>query len=98
MKPNSHAGQLAAPTSPIAPSPDAQVVVIGGGLAGCTAALALARAGRRVTLVESKSRLGGRVGSYTDQQTGQSIDYCQHVGMQCCMGLRRLIGWLDQET
>ncbi len=49
-----------------------EIVIVGGGLAGSTAALALARqAGAadryRITLVECKSRLGGRVGSYTDQ-------------------------------
>lgn len=69
-----------------------RTVVIGGGLAGCSAAWSLAQSGRRVTLVESKSRLGGRAGSYTDQETGQSIDYCQHVGMGCCA---QLIKWID---
>ncbi len=79
------------------------IVIVGGGLAGCTAALALARqadAGERyrITLVESKSRLGGRVGSYTDQASGLSVDYCQHVGMGCCTALKQLIEWLQQET
>lgn len=36
------------------------VVVVGGGLAGLSAALRLARAGRRVTLVERSHALGGR--------------------------------------
>lgn len=76
---------------------DNRVLVIGGGLAGASAAIALARVGVPVTLVETKNRLGGRVGSYTDQTTGQSIDYCQHVGMSCCTNLRRLIQWLGQE-
>jgi squalene-associated FAD-dependent desaturase len=74
-----------------------RVVIIGGGLAGCSAALALARIGVPVTLVETKSRLGGRAGSYTDQASGISIDYCQHVGMACCTNLRQLIQWLGQE-
>lgn len=69
-----------------------KLVVVGGGLAGCSAALALARSGHSVTLVESKSRLGGRASSYTDQETGLSIDYCQHVGMGCCS---HLIQWID---
>ena len=34
-------------------------VVVGGGLAGITAALALADAGVRVTLLEGRPRLGG---------------------------------------
>jgi squalene-associated FAD-dependent desaturase len=79
------------------PSPSSRkVIVIGGGLAGSSAALALARAGIPVTLVEAKSRLGGRAGSYTDQISGKTIDYCQHVGMGCCTNLKQLIGWLGQ--
>jgi hypothetical protein len=43
------------------PHPLASVVVIGGGVAGMTAAIELAKSGCRVTLVEADSRLGGRV-------------------------------------
>jgi phytoene dehydrogenase-like protein len=39
------------------------VVVIGGGVNGMAAALHLARAGRKVTLVEAASRLGGAMGT-----------------------------------
>ncbi len=39
------------------------VVVVGGGLAGLVVARRLARAGKRVTLLESKPALGGCVGS-----------------------------------
>jgi len=37
------------------------VVVIGGGIAGLTAAAELLKAGGRVTLLEAKARLGGRI-------------------------------------
>ena len=40
--------------------------VIGGGLAGLAAAVALAPRGFRVTVLESRQRLGGRAGSFTD--------------------------------
>lgn len=75
-------------------------IVIGGGLAGISAALALAKHGVRVTLIEARRRLGGRTGSFNVEhpQSGlpESVDYCQHVGMGCCTNLKQLIEWLDQ--
>ena len=59
----------------------------GGGLAGLAAAQALAGRGFRVTVVESRPRLGGRAGSFTDPASGQLVDACQHVGMGCCTNL-----------
>jgi squalene-associated FAD-dependent desaturase len=63
------------------------VLIIGGGLAGLATATALAPHGLRVTLVESKARLGGRAGSFQDPATGQLVDACQHVSMGCCTNL-----------
>ena len=40
---------------------DTDVAVVGGGLAGLTAACRLAASGQRVTLFEARSRLGGRM-------------------------------------
>ncbi len=40
---------------------DAEVIVIGGGMAGLAAARKLAAAGRRTTLIEARPRLGGRI-------------------------------------
>src|SRR6267378_4674810 len=64
-----------------------KVIVIGGGLAGLAAATALAPRGFEVTLLESRGRLGGRAGSFTDAASGQLIDTCQHVSMGCCTNL-----------
>ncbi len=61
-----------------------RVAVVGGGLAGMAAALALAENGCQVDLFEQKRRLGGRVGSFRDPKTGETVDQCMHVSMGCC--------------
>jgi squalene-associated FAD-dependent desaturase len=63
------------------------VVIIGGGLAGLATAVALAPRGYRISLLESRDRLGGRAGSFHDPHTGQLVDACQHVNMGCCTQL-----------
>jgi carotenoid phi-ring synthase / carotenoid chi-ring synthase len=47
-----------------APAGGRHVVVVGGGIAGLTAALGLAERGVRVTVLEREARLGGRVRSW----------------------------------
>ncbi|MGA3067759.1 MAG: FAD-dependent oxidoreductase, partial [Tepidisphaeraceae bacterium] len=64
-----------------------RVVVVGGGLAGMAAAVALESRGRRVTLLEARKTLGGRAGSFEDPQTGETLDNCQHVLLGCCTNL-----------
>lgn len=63
------------------------VLILGGGLAGLAAAVALAPRGFHVTLLESRNRLGGRASSFQDPQSHQLIDNCQHVSMGCCTNL-----------
>src|SRR5205823_2115870 len=60
------------------------VLVVGGGLAGLATAVVLAPRGVRVTVLESRARLGGRATSFADPATGQLVDACQHVTMGCC--------------
>jgi len=62
------------------------VIVIGGGLAGLSSAVALADAGFRVRLLEQKPFLGGRASSYA-LPTGEQVDNCQHVTLGCCTNL-----------
>jgi squalene-associated FAD-dependent desaturase len=64
------------------------VIVIGGGLAGLAASVALAQTGVSVTVLEARPRLGGRASSFEDSTTGELIDNCQHVAMGCCTNFR----------
>lgn len=66
-----------------------RAIVIGGGLAGLAAAVRLAERGIGATILESRQRLGGRAGSFTDPATGQLIDACQHATMGCCTEFAR---------
>jgi squalene-associated FAD-dependent desaturase len=63
--------------------------VIGGGLAGITAALDCAAAGARVTLVEVRRRLGGA--AYSFERDGLLLDNGQHVFLRCCLAYRALL-------
>jgi squalene-associated FAD-dependent desaturase len=62
------------------------VIVIGGGLAGLSSAVALAEAGHRVRLLEKRPHLGGRAASYV-LPGGEHVDNCQHVTLGCCTNL-----------
>ena len=68
----------------------ASVIVVGGGLAGLAATVALAQRGHSVTLLEARPRLGGRASSFTDPATGELVDACQHVSMGCCTAFHGL--------
>ena len=75
------------------------VTVVGGGVAGMSAACALAEAGLRVRLVERRGYLGGRASSYLHPGVGEVIDNCQHVLFGCCTNLQgfyRRIGVADR--
>ncbi|MCY3772423.1 MAG: hydroxysqualene dehydroxylase HpnE [Gemmatimonadetes bacterium] len=64
-----------------------QVIVIGGGLAGLAAAVALADAGLQVELYERRPILGGRASSFIHPSSGERVDNCQHVLLGCCVNL-----------
>ncbi len=55
------------------------VHVIGGGLAGLSAALGLAEAGRRVVVYEAGPACGGRARSYHDRHLGCRLDNGNHL-------------------
>jgi squalene-associated FAD-dependent desaturase len=76
-----------------------EVLIIGGGLAGLAAGVALAGAGRRVRLLEQKAYLGGRARSFTDPMTGCVVDNGQHLFMGCyhaTLGFLAEIGTLER--
>lgn len=68
----------------MSPNSRPSVGIVGGGLAGLSAAAWLAEKGYRVELFEAKRRLGGRAGSFVDPVTQGLVDNCQHVSMGCC--------------
>jgi squalene-associated FAD-dependent desaturase len=59
------------------------VIVIGAGFAGLSAAARLAGAGARVLVLEARSRLGGRATAFEDRDTGEIVDNGQHVLLGC---------------
>ena len=82
----------------------ADVLVVGGGLAGLTTALACADAGLSVTLLEARRRLGGRTASFrragwAPEIGSFDVDTGQHVFLRCCgayLGLLHRLGVTDQ--
>jgi len=75
------------------------VAIVGGGVAGMSAACALAEAGFKVHLIERRGYLGGRASSYLHPGVGEVVDNCQHVLFGCCtnlVGFYRRIGCFDK--
>lgn len=68
------------------------VHVIGAGLAGLSAAVALAEAGRTVTVLEAGPAAGGRCRSYFDRELGLRIDNGNHLLLS---GNRATFAYLD---
>jgi len=70
-------------------------LIIGGGIAGLTAASILSSKKIPVTLIESSPKLGGKTYSFMDEVSGEVIDNGQHIIMGCykeTLSFVRLIG------
>ncbi len=81
-------------------------IVVGGGVAGLAAAVALAGAGANVTLLERRPYIGGRAYSYAHPAIEETVD-SQHVVLGCCTnildlcqraGMADAIRWYDELT
>ena len=85
---------------------DGQVLVVGAGVAGLSAATALANDGRPVVVLERRPYVGGRAYSYAHPALEEVVD-SQHVLLGCCTnliefcdqaGLADKIRWYDKQT
>ena len=82
--------------TPATVNPD--VIVVGAGFAGLSAAVRLTRRGARVLVLEARARLGGRATAFPDRETGELVDNGQHILMGCyseTFAFLRDIGALD---
>jgi squalene-associated FAD-dependent desaturase len=85
---------------------DRDVIVVGAGVAGLSAASALAKDGAKVTVLERRPYVGGRAYSYPHPALEEVVD-SQHVLLGCCTnliefcdraGLADKIRWYDEQT
>lgn len=69
-------------------------IIIGGGVAGLSAAVRLSEQGAKVLLLEQKPHLGGRTYSFRDKRTGDVVDNGQHLMMGCYHETRRYLAFI----
>ena len=77
------------------------VLIVGAGFAGLSAAVRAARHGARVMVLEAKARLGGRATAFVERETGELVDNGQHVLLGCyteTFAFLREIGAVDRVT
>ncbi len=83
------------------------VIIIGGGFAGVSAAVQLANKNYKIALLEKRPFLGGRAYSFTEAKTKMTVDNGQHLMMGCyhetiklleILGTRHLLQLQNQLT
>ncbi|MBI4060778.1 MAG: FAD-dependent oxidoreductase, partial [Elusimicrobia bacterium] len=70
-------------------------IVLGGGFAGLSCAVALAEKGRKVLVLDKKPHLGGR--AYSFKENGLDIDNGQHLFMGCYRATRKFLKTIGTE-
>jgi squalene-associated FAD-dependent desaturase len=70
-------------------------IIIGGGLAGLSAAVHLTKNNYKVTLLEASPKLGGRAYSFYNGSHGHYIDNGQHIMMGCYQNTLELLKITD---
>ncbi len=77
---------------------DFDVLVVGGGFAGLSAATSLAQQGKKVLVLEKKPHLGGRAYSFTDPKTGHEIDNGQHLFIGAYVETRKFLSRIGSSS
>lgn len=73
------------------------VIVIGAGFAGLSAASAVAEQGLRVLVLEARGELGGRATAFVDRETGELVDNGQHALFGCYRETFRFLRRVDAD-
>lgn len=73
------------------------LVVVGAGVAGLSAASAIAEQGRRALVLEARGGLGGRATAFVDRETGELVDNGQHALFGCYRETFRFLRRIDAE-
>jgi uncharacterized protein with NAD-binding domain and iron-sulfur cluster len=73
------------------------VIIVGGGLAGLSAAVDLSSRGTSVLVLEQRPHLGGRTYSFVDETTGDVVDNGQHLMMGCYHATRWLLSTVGSD-
>lgn len=85
--------------APRVPQP-VEAVVVGGGIAGMSAAVVLAERGVRVTVLEAASSLGGRLGAWPEtlaDGTGQIVEHGFHAFFRQYYNWRSILRRIDPQ-